>query len=237
MSCRFVIQWGIVLLLVAGGAGAQQAGVPEPPQIVAQGTADVRVPSDRATIRFGVQFQAADARAAQGRVNEQMQRVIQAVRRLEIPQERIRTERLELFPVYEAPMPGREYNPRLVGFRAANLVSVELENPARLGPVIDAAVGAGANSVEGIEFSVANEAPHRAHALQQASQEAQGKAKAIAAALGVTLNRLLEAREGGVDVTPPRPLLFARAAMADTPVQPGEVIVHASVTVRYSIGQ
>ena len=114
---------------------------------------------------------------------------------------------------------------------------VDLDDIARLGPVIDAAVGAGANEVQGIQFSVINEAPHRAEALRRASQEARTKAQTIAEALGVRLSSLIEATEGGVEVTPPRPLAFERAAFAATPVQPGELTVRATVTVHYRFGE
>jgi uncharacterized protein len=224
----------LALGLVAPTALAQQPP-PLPPNVTAQGTAELRVAPDRAIVRFGVQFQANDARTAQGRVNETMQRVIQAIRRQNVPENRVSTERLELFPVYDQPAPGREGSPRLAGYRASNVVRVELDGVNGLGPVIDAAVGAGANTIEGVQFALANEAPHRARALAQAAQEAREKAKAIADALNVRMGLLLEASEGGVDVIPPRPLAFERAAIAATPVEPGEISLRASVTVRYSV--
>jgi uncharacterized protein len=225
----------LLLALSAGRAGAA-ASEPMTPQITAQGTADVRAAPDRAVVRFGVQVDAPEAQAAQARVGEAMQRVIQALRQLSIPENRIGTERLDLSPVYEQTgSPVRPGPPRLTGYHAANVVRVELDDLARLGPVIDAAVGAGANEVEGIQFAVANEAPYRAQALRQASAEARVKAQAIAEALGVHLGDLIEASEGGVEVTPPRPVFFERAAGAATPVQPGEMTVRATVTVRYGI--
>lgn len=226
----------MAVVLVAGGAAAQAPRAPEIPQIVAQGTAEVRVAPDRAIAGFGVEFQAPDARTAQARVNEAMQQVIQALRGLNLPENRIRTERLELTPVYEQPRPREgETRPRLVGYRAANQVRVELDNVSRLGPVIDAAVGAGANGIEGIQFTLANEAPHRIEALRQAADEARNKARAIAAALDVDLGSLIGASEGGVQVIGPPPVAFAREAFASTPVQPGEINVHATVTVHYQI--
>src|SRR4051794_26537890 len=173
----------LALSLAAGSAVAQQPPAAMPPQVVAQGTAEVRAAPDRSVVRFGMQIQAGDAKAAQGRVNDAMQRVIQAVRRLNVPENRISTERLELFPVYDQPQPGREGTPRLSGYRASNVVRVELDATANLGPVIDAAVGAGANTIEGIQFELANEAPFRRRALEQAAKEARDKAQAIATAL------------------------------------------------------
>jgi uncharacterized protein len=227
----------LALGLVAPTTLAQQPPPPLPPNVTAQGTAEVRVAPDRAIVRFGVQFQAGDARTAQGRVNDTMQRVIQAVRRQNVPENRVSTERLELFPVYDQPAPGREGSPRLAGYRASNVVRVELDGVNGLGPVIDAAVGAGANTIEGVQFALANEAPHRARALAQAAQQARDKVGTIADALRVRVGRLLEASEGGVDVIPPRPLAFAREALAATPVEPGEISLRASVTVRYAAEQ
>jgi uncharacterized protein len=222
----------LALTSVSYNALAQEAR-PVTPHIAAQGTGEVRVAPDRAVTRFGVQFQAKDAQTAQTRVNETMQRVIQAIRRLNIPENRISTERLELFPLYDQPRPNEAM--RLTGYRAANVVRVELDVTARVGPVIDAAVGAGANTIEGIQFALANEAPHRREALQQAAREAREKAQSMAAALDAKLDRLLEASEGGVEFIPPRPLEFARADVAAaTPVQPGEIVLRATVTVRYS---
>jgi uncharacterized protein len=200
------------------------------PHIGAQGTAEVRATPDRAIIRFGVQFDAPEAQAAQGRVSEAMQQVIQALRRLDISENCIATERLDLSPVYE-----QKGRPRLVGYHASNVVRVELNDLARLGPAIDAAVGAGANNVEGIQFTVANEAPLRSQALRQASEEARAKAQAIAEALGVHLGDLIEASEGGVEVTWPRIVTPGRMDGAPTPVQPGEMTVRATVTVHYAI--
>lgn len=229
--------WLPVLLTLATGSAAAAASEPATPQITAQGTAEARATPDRAVVRFGVQFDAPEAQAAQGRVGEAMQRVIQALRRLNIPGNRIGTERLDLSPVYEPTgSPLRPGPPRLTGYHASNVVRVELDDLMRLGPVIDAAVGAGANEVEGIQFAVANEAPYRAQALRQASEQARAKAQAMADALGVHLGDLLEASEGGVEVTPPRPVFFERAGgPAAMPVEPGEMTVSATVTVRYGI--
>ncbi len=203
------------------------------PQIAAQGTAEVRAAPDRAVVRFGVQFDAPEAQAAQRRVSEATRGVIQGLRSLNIPESCIATDHLYLLPVYD-----KKGQTRVVGYRASNLVRVELNDLAHVGPVIDAAVGAGANEVEGIQFAVADEAPFRAQALRQASEEARAKAQAIALSLGVQLGDLIEASEGATEVAWPgvparRPV--AAMTFAPTPVEPGEMTIRATVTIRYSI--
>jgi len=228
------------LLLFAVPAAAQTVAIP--PFLAAEGNAEVRVTPDRAVVRFGVQHQARDAKQAQQQVNQVMQKLVQALRKSGIPAERVTTERLELQPVYDhQDRPDQPYQgPRLVGFRAANVVRVELPveqgKGDLVGNVIDTAIAAGANTVEGIEFQLVDDQPAYLRALDQASQRAREKADRLARSLGVARGQLLEARESGVGVEPPMPYMMMEArAMkaAGTAVSPGETVVRASVTVRY----
>ncbi|WP_373045852.1 SIMPL domain-containing protein [Vulgatibacter sp.] len=235
-----------LLLLALPAAAQQQMLPPQLPFLGAEATGEVRVAPDRAVVRFGVQHQDKEARRAQQRVSEAMQRVTKALRDRGIPAERISTERLELQPVYdynERPQ-GPHEGPRLVGFRASNVVRVELplqkgKGGERVGDVIDAAIGGGANTVEGIQFELADDQPHYLRALRLASEKAREKSQALAESLGVGMGRLLEARESGLQFEPPQPMMMEARAMkgGDTPVSPGELTVRASVTVRYEIRQ
>lgn len=227
------------VLLLATSALAEKE---EPrPSVVASATAQVRVAPDRAVVRFGVEHQSTDARAAQSHVNQSMERVMKALRDQKVPAERISTERLELHPVYQhRQRTDGTQGAELVGFRAANVVRVELPVEAggdRIGAVIDGAIGAGANRVEGISFEIADPEPHRMRALEQAAVQAREKARRMAAALDVRLGELLLLQESGAGGEPPRPFMaMERAAlMADTSVSPGELVLSATATVRYAV--
>src|SRR5262249_37068994 len=129
--------------------------------------------------------------------------------------------------------------PRIVAYNATNSVSVRVSNLSLVGGVIDAGLKAGANQLEGVQFGLRNDTPSREEALKQAVQEARSKAQVMADALRVDLADVLEASEAGVSVVPfaeggasPR---VAFAASAETPVSPGQIQVHANVTIRYRI--
>ena len=131
--------------------------------------------------------------------------------------------------------------PRITGYRASNEVSVELSDLAKVGPAIDAAIGAGANRVVGVSFHLQDDLEVRRRALGQAIREAQQKAETMAAALGVPLGPVLEVQEGGVSVQPIRypqgaAMMRSQAASSATPVQPGRITVRASVQIRYRLG-
>ena len=215
------------------------------PTISVRGDGQALVAPDEATVRLGVLAQAETARAAQEQVNRAAGAILDAIARLGVERERIQTSELRLNPVYaqERPRPdGGFVEPRIVGYQAANVVSVRLSKLDLVGPVVDAGLGAGANQVEGVSFGLRDDAKARATALTAAVAEARAKAQTIAAALGVRLGEVVEVVEGGVAVYEPRPMfermaMNADSSMAKTPVEAGQVGVDATVTVRYRIGQ
>jgi uncharacterized protein YggE len=105
----------------------------------------------------------------------------------------------------------------------------------RVGAVIDAASRAGANSVDGLSFTLRNDAQARQRALSEATREALAKARAVATTLGGGAVRVIEVQEAGA-FRPPVPVYtaeFGRAATAQaaapTPVEPGSLEIRAHV--------
>jgi uncharacterized protein YggE len=105
--------------------------------------------------------------------------------------------------------------------------------------VIDAGLKAGANQLEGVQFSLLNDLPPRQQALRLAVEEARSKAQVMADALRVNLVEVMEASESGVSVVPFAEAglagVQARALAVETPVSPGQIQVRANVTLRYRI--
>jgi uncharacterized protein YggE len=210
------------------------------PTLTVMGRGEVMAAPDRAVVRLGAQAQAADAAAAQSTVNQTITKALADLRKLGIEQRSIQTAGLNLFPVYAPHRPGSESDePRVTGYRAANTIQVALDDLALVGKVIDTGVAAGVNRLEGVTFELRNDLPQRSEALRRAIEEAKSKAKTMAPALEVKLGRLREVVEGGISIEPPQPILakaerFAMSATS-TPVQPGELRVEATVTLRYEI--
>jgi uncharacterized protein YggE len=237
----------IAAILCTLPAGAQ---MPEPPagparepapSITVSGYGEMRVAPDLATVRLGVVAQQQSARDAQQDASRIAQAILAGVAALDVPREAVQTSQLILTPVYEQPAPRQQVptEPRIIAYRAANVVSVRLEDLAKIGRVIDAAIDAGANQVDGVDFQLRNDREAREEALRRAVREARSKAATMAEALGVSLGPVLDAREGGVSVEPPQfaTRMFAMEARAsETPVSPGEITVSANVTLRYRIG-
>lgn len=224
------------------GHGQRQRMMQRPPTVTAEGTGEVSVAPDRAVIGFGVQQQAETAQAAQGQVNGAMNQILSSLRKLGVPANKVRTDRINLYPVYSQQRPGEpNHELKVVGFRAANSLRVELELGAKgpaVGAVLDAAIAAGANSIEGISFEIADDRAHRAKALELAAADAKAKASTIAKALGSSLGSLRQASEGGVSSGPIRPMMMrmeAASGAASTSVEPGEITLSTSVNVVYDL--
>jgi uncharacterized protein YggE len=208
------------------------------PTVTATGSAQVAVEPDRAVVRLGVMAEAPEAAAAQSQVNATMQAILRAITSLGVAERAIRTEGLSLSPVYGdlRPVPNQqgEREPRIVGYSASNVVTVALDDLEKIGPVVDGAIEAGANQLQGISFEAREDDAARAAALRMAVQDARAQADAIAAAAGMRVAGLREIVAGGADVRPPQPYPAARFALAEaTPIQPGQVEVQATVTASY----
>lgn len=213
------------------------------PVLRVAGNAQVQAAPDHATVRLGAVAQAGEADAAQDQVNQIMRRALDAIRGLGVAEQDVRTADLSLYPVYDQrpPQPGQReaQEPRIVGYRASNTIVVDLSDLTKIGQVVDASVKAGANQLQGIEFSLRDDQEARSRALEQAVNEARRKAETLARAAGMQLGQLVELNEGGVSVIPPQPMYaMGRMAMAEaapTPVQPGQLDIHASVNLVYHL--
>lgn len=233
------------LLLMSLPAFSQAGRTPDaergPPVLTVSASADVAIEPDQAVVRLGVTAEAPDAGEAQNQVNTIMAAVIDAVAAVDIPERALRTEGLTLYPVYRdnRPRPNDEdTGPRISGYQASNVISIEVTDLGRIGEVVDAAIRAGANQLQGITFSARRDAGARADAMRLAVEEARLSADALADALGMRIAGVREVVAGGYDVRPPMPFRGEQLRtmdMASTPVQPGDVEISASVTVTYEL--
>ncbi len=122
--------------------------------------------------------------------------------------------------------------PTITGYEARNTVTVTLSDLSKVGAVIDATAQAGANDIAGISFTLRRDRPARDAALAQATQEAMGKARVIAQALGGRLVRIVEVHEEGT-IRPPVPVYekmeMTRMAAAQTPIEVGSLEITSRV--------
>jgi len=224
-----------VLLVAAAIAGVAQPhlGRSATPTtgttITVTGNGTVDATPDRASFDFGVMTNGATAAEALSRNASQARAIIDALKKAGIDSSAIQTTQVSLWPQTSS------NGSVITGYQASNSVQVTAAL-GKSGALVDAAVGAGANNVDGPNLDTAETSSLRNEALKQALAEAKGKAQAIAEAAGLTLGAPLTVREGSQAT----PIVYAAGleapARAAPPIEAGTQKIQASVTVTYSAG-
>jgi uncharacterized protein YggE len=223
----------VLLALLCTVSVAQEAREPEG-VITVSGTSQVFAAPDEAVVRLGVMQQAPTAHEAQDLANSVIQKLIAAVTKLGIAEKNIQTARMSLNPIYNQPRPGEAM--KITGYQAQDVLSVRLSDFPLIGKVIDAGIAAGVNTLEGIDFGLRNSRAARASAYKDAVADARSKADAIADALGLKIASVYDVRTEGGYVPQPRMMGAMKMDMAaETPVQPGELELSVTVTIRYRL--
>jgi uncharacterized protein YggE len=229
---------------VAAPAWAQAAVAPATlSSIRVTGDARVSAKPDRVQIDLGVQNQAPLSQDAASANARQLEAVLAAVRKAAGAGAQLRTVSYSLTPVYQyhSGVASGGGEPTITGYTALNVVEVVLDELARIGDVIDAGTRAGANRVQGIQWTLRDQDTVRAQALREAATRAHAEAEVLAAALNLRILRVLTVEESSPQIVPVRVhMAAARSAVsaADVPtqVEAGTLDVSASVNLTVEVG-
>ena len=207
-----------------------------PPSITVQGEAKVPVPNSTATFVVGVQQQAGTAADALSQDNAKMAAVIGALKKGGVGDKDLTTQNLSVYPQYAG---GPNQAPRITGFQASDMLQVRVTDVAKVGPLIDTAMAAGANQINSVSFGPPDDDTLNQQALAAAVDNARARAAAIAKAAHLTLGQATVVTTQ-VQTPPVRTLSGAAYAAQDlaapTPVQAGDQQVTATVTVTFRAG-
>ncbi|MCS7056926.1 MAG: SIMPL domain-containing protein [Thermoflexales bacterium] len=189
---------------------------------------------DIARVLLGVDIVNARLNAALAEANRKSAAIIAALEKAGVAKRDIRTAEFNVFPQqsYGPSGPGP-----ITGYRVVNIVRVTIRNIDNAGTVLDAAINAGANTVQGLSFTIENIKAIEAEARKDAMADAKAKAEALASAAGAKVSRVLTISE--IVSGNPFPV-FAAAPAADgigggVTVTPGSQDVTVQVQVTYEI--
>lgn len=241
-----------LLLALAGGlfaaslpAAAQQIKTEEDrvvPTLTVNGRAELEKAADQLHLSLGVLTEGKEAQETVRENSRTMQRVIEAIERLGLSEDEYETRRFNISPRYDhRRQQATGGMPEIIGYRVENSLLIKTTKLELVGRLIEVGTQAGANSIAGLSFGLADARQHRAEAIAEAVKNASADATALAEAAGVRLVRILSISLDGA-ASPPIPLRGERMMMAaamegGTPIQPGDVTVHANVTIVYEIEQ
>jgi uncharacterized protein len=200
--------------------------------VVGQG--EVRVVPDVASVSIGVTGTAPAARDALDENNKAMTALMDVLKKAGIEPRDIATSNFSLGPRYD--YNNNNNQPKLVGYDVSNTVTVTVRKIDDLGGLLDVAVTAGSNQINGIGFSVSKPEAALDEARKLAMADARHRATVYAGAGGFDVGAVLNVSETMAALPAPMEFKQARAQSADAvPVAQGEQVLQIAVNVTYSI--
>jgi uncharacterized protein YggE len=205
--------------------------------LVVPGVGTVVVQPDVARLRLGVVVVRPTAGEARQAAAATMTAVVEALIAGGIEQRDLRTSLVSLDAVRDY---SSERGPQVTGYQLSNAVEATVRTIDAAGGLIDAALAAGATSLDGLSFRLADPREALAEARRRAVADAQARAETLASEAGVELGPVVAISEGGFAAPgPPRPLAelqMRSAADVTTPIEGGTDELSITVTVTYAIG-
>lgn len=198
------------------------------------GTGEAFGAPDRAQISAGVQSFATTVAAASRDNQASVERIMGALDDQGIDAEDIQTANYSIWPE-------QDHDPRqagqitITGYRVSNMVNVTIDDIDKVGEVLAAVTNAGANSINGVNFSVEDSSALEQSAQKAAMEDARARAEALAELAGVELGDVLTIS------TSPSPGYFGAmmargAADAAVPgISRGQLSVSVQVNLTFAI--
>lgn len=207
-----------------------------------RGEGEVKIKPDLAYVQLQVLSKGKDAKSAQEKNAKEMARVEKLLReRFRIEPKDIQTTGFFLNPDYRYDGPNNRQV--FLGFQVQHSLSVKVRNVNRVGEVLDAVVGKGAEDLSiglnGVTFDTEKRKEFEIQALESAMSNAKERAEALAKFGGRKLKGVRRISDTQLSSGPVMPLarmdmMEAKASFA-TNVQPGEISISSTVAVEYDL--
>lgn len=203
--------------------------------IQVQSTEKVKVVPDIAEVSYSVSTQAADPKAAQETNTQDVNKVIDFLKKAGVDEKSIQTSNYGLNPIYDYTA-----GQKITGYEMRTGIIVSDLPMDKLGTLVASSIEAGINNIDHIAYMSSKFDESYQEALKKAVSASKVKADAIAAASGVTLGTITnvvelstynENRYESVESAG----FGAQADAKSIAVEPGQLDVQAQVTVTYGI--
>jgi uncharacterized protein YggE len=228
----------LIALLVSacGPTTINQEGVPPLRTVSVTGSGSANLVPDIAYIYVGVHTEKPSAAEAVDENNEQTEKMIEALKDFGIAAQDIRTTNFSIWPQerydqFSGTPTGEK------SYIVDNTVYVTVRDLDKLGDLLDTVIAAGANTVNSIQFDVADKDEALKNARAEAVKDAAAQAKELADAAGVKLGGI---QTIGFFDSQPYPAFDGKGgggAVAESavPIQPGQLTFTVTVSVSYVI--
>ena len=203
--------------------------------IVVSGEGSTVIPPDTVVVTLGVQTRGAEVGQAVAENNQTAGKVMQAVTDLGVAPEDVQTTYFSISTQARTDQFGNATNE--VTYIVDNTIAITLHDVAALGTLLGNTLASGANSVQGISYTVADPSASLEPARSAALAQAQRQAEQLAGASGVTLGPILTVVEstGGSTYGLLSYTGETLPAAGNVPTAPGTLEYSVQLTVTYGI--
>ena len=225
-----------LILSACGPATINQAAAPVNRTLNVNGLGSSYLTPDIAYIYIGVHNEGATASEVVEANKVQTNAVLDALKAAGVDEKDLRTTNFSIWP-------SQQYSPDGVVtgtiYMVDNTVYVTVRDLDGLGNLLDSTIAAGANSINSIQFDVADKSAAVKEARAKAVEDAKTQAQELADAAGITLGEIqnisfydnspypvFEGKGGGGG---------AMAADTSVSIQPGQLTISVSVSITYAI--
>jgi len=240
-SRRRVTLTVLVLAAVAAaalsGCGQQSTGgtVRAPNTVTASGSGTIQAAPDEATMSFGVSKSGQDPKGLLAETSKAATKIVAALKKAGVAEKDIQTQNVSLYPQTSF----NNGKTVVTGYEASINVTAKVRDLASLGKVINAGNAAGATTMSGPSFGLAEDSPQTAAAIQKAVADARRNAEAMAKAADKSVGKVLTMTDSGVAPIQPYPMAAADSLSslksAEVPINPGQIDVSSSVIVTFEL--
>ncbi|MCE5191039.1 MAG: SIMPL domain-containing protein [Actinomycetia bacterium] len=202
--------------------------------VTATGEGKAVAAPDQADMNFGITTQGTDAKKTLDDAARKADAIIAALKKAGVAKEDLQTSGVNVYPQQDY---SSGKTPRITGYQASVQVRATIKDMAKIGDVINAGTGAGANEVSGPAFTLSDQAASRTDAIDKAIADAKSRAEVMAKAAGKSVGDVLGISETGVSVPP---IMYgavktAADAAGSVPIETGTLDVTANVTVVFEL--
>jgi uncharacterized protein YggE len=208
------------------------------------GIGEVSAAPDTAFVNSGVTSQGATAREALDANTKAMGELIETLKAAGIEARDIQTSGFSVNPNYvysdARDANGYQLPPKINGYQVYNNVNVRVRELAKLGSVLDKAVTVGANTINGVSFSVADPSKLYDEARKAAFADAKSKAELYAGVAGEDLGSIRNISEVQGMGAPQPYMMKASAdsvAAGAVPIEGGELTYSINVQVTWDFAE
>lgn len=169
----------------------------------------------------------------QGFINKVNNTIIEAMKKLGIEKDDIKTSNYAISPSYNNEGGADD----ITGYNGNVTITIKTTNPQLVSQIIEEATKAGANEIRGVDFSIEKPEDYREKARDAAIKNAKEQAEKLAKKLGIKLGKVVNIVESSPDNYTPLYKSLSVSAIRDEAaaanIEPGSQTITSTVTLYF----